>query len=66
MRLGRLAWKQAHKRIRTYLISALGLAPVVYANSSFLQDFLPAETFRYLSGGLGALALIASLVEHDS
>lgn len=66
LQFGKLAWNQAHKRIRYYLISALMMAPAAYNNIGFLQDLLSHSQYLVLSSGLGALALIASFVQHDS
>lgn len=59
-------WKQAWKWFSVQGAAVLAICPVVYENTGFLQDFLPADIFHYGMGALGALTLISRLVRQGN
>lgn len=64
MKIGGLVdgWRQAWKWFSVQGLAFLSIAPVVYENSGFVQDFIPQTTFHWMTGLLGAMTLISRLV----
>jgi hypothetical protein len=58
-------WKEVHKWWSARLMAILAIAPVVYENIGFLQDFIPTASFHWLMGGLGAAALASRLIKQS-
>ena len=56
-------WKQAWKWFSVQGLIALSIAPVVYENFDFVQDFVPATWYHYTMGALGLATLISRLVK---
>ncbi len=44
-------------------LAFLTVAPVVYENAGFLQDFVPAQVFHWMMGALGAMTLASRLIK---
>ena len=59
-------WTKAWKWFSVQGLAFLSVAPVVYENSSFIQEFVSPVTFHYLTGGLGLLTLVSRLVKQGS
>lgn len=55
-------WRQAWKWFSTQGLLALSIAPIVYENFDFVQDFIDATTYHYTMGALGLMTLISRLV----
>jgi hypothetical protein len=51
-------WRQAWKWLQTWLIAALGIAPLLYDQLASLQDVLPPTWFKSAMAVLGILTLI--------
>ena len=58
-------WKQCWKWFSVQIGSVVAIAPVVYENADFLQDFLDPTGFHYLMGILGALALAGRMIKQS-
>lgn len=56
-------WKRAHHWFSTWLISVMGLVPVVYENIGFVQDYVSPTLFHNTMGILGVLTLAARMVK---
>ena len=67
MKIGGLVddWKQAWKWFSFHGLLALSIAPVLYENIEFVQDFVPPTVYHYGMGGLGLLTLISRLVKQE-
>ena len=44
-------------------LAFLTVAPILYENSSFLQDFVPAQMFHWMTGALGFMTLASRLIK---
>jgi len=58
-------WRQAWKWFSTQGLIVLSIAPVVYENFAFVQDFVPASTYHYTMGALGLATLVSRLVKQS-
>ncbi len=65
MKIGGLAndWQNAWKWFSVQGLLVLSIAPTVYENSSFIQDFVSPTAFHYGTGVLGLLTLISRMVK---
>ena len=65
MKLGGLTddWKQCWKWFSVQGLAFLAVAPIVYENFSFVQDFISATIYHYTMGALGLATLISRLVK---
>lgn len=51
-------WREAWKWLQTWLIAALGIAPLLYDQMAPLQEVLPPAWFKAAMGVLAALTVI--------
>jgi hypothetical protein len=54
-------WTSAWKWLNVQLAALLVAAPILYAQFSTLQEYIPHNVFRYGMSGLGLLILINTL-----
>ena len=67
MKIGGLidGWQQSWRWFSMQGLAFLSIAPIIYENASFLQDFIAPTYFRYGMGALGLLTLISRLVRQE-
>lgn len=51
-------WRSAWRWLQTWLIAALGVAPLLYDQLELLQDVIPGPYFKVSMAVLGVLTLI--------
>lgn len=51
-------WRHAWKWLQTWLIAALGVAPLIYDQMAPLQEVLPAAWFKSAMGVLAVLTVV--------
>lgn len=59
-------WKDAWKWFSVQGLAFLTVAPILYENAAFLQDFIPVDVFRYGMGALGLITLVSRLVRQKN
>lgn len=51
-------WRSAWRWLQTWLIAALGVAPLIYDQMAPLQDVLPPTWFKSAMGVLAVLTVV--------
>ena len=56
-------WQKCWRWFSVQGLLALSIAPVVYENFDFVQDFISATAYHYTMGALGLATLVSRLVK---